>query len=63
MGRTGEVGAQGTSLALMGWVSGNTFVRVGRFSGTISSLIRVRVLGSAFGRIFGVEVELQGGLP
>jgi hypothetical protein len=43
----------------MGWVFGNTFVRVDRFSGTTSGLIRVRVLGSTFGRIFGVEIELS----
>jgi hypothetical protein len=57
MGWIGEVGVQGLSLALMGWVSGNTFVWVGRFLGAISDLIPVRVLGFAFGRTFGVGIE------
>jgi hypothetical protein len=41
----------------MGWVFGNTFVRVGRFSEAISDLIQTRALGFAFGRIFGVGIE------
>jgi hypothetical protein len=57
MGRSGEVGAQGSSLALMGWVSGNTFDKVGRFLGAISDLILARVLGSVLGMIFGEGIE------
>jgi hypothetical protein len=52
------VGAQGTSLDLMGWVFGNTLVRVGRFLGAFSDLILARALGFAFGMIFGVGTEL-----
>jgi hypothetical protein len=52
-------GAQGISLALIGWVSGNTFVWVGRFLGVISDLILARVLRFVFGRTFGVGIELS----
>jgi hypothetical protein len=47
------------SLALMGWASGNTFVWVSRFLGAISDLILARVLRFAFGRTFGVGIELS----
>ena len=57
MGWIGEVGAQGLSLVLMGWVFGNTFAKVGKFSGAISDLIWARALGFAFGKIFGVGIE------
>jgi hypothetical protein len=57
MGWIGGVGAQGSSLALMGWVYGNTFAWAGRFLGAISDLILARVLGFAFGRTFGVGIE------
>jgi hypothetical protein len=57
MGRIGGVGAQGSSLDLMGWVYGNTFAWVGRFLAATSGLILVRVLGFDFGRTFGVGIE------
>jgi uncharacterized membrane protein required for colicin V production len=59
MGWNGEDGAQGASLDLMGWVSGNTFVKVSKFLGAISNLILARALGFVFGRIFGVGIELS----
>ena len=58
MARIGGVCAKGTSLGLMGWVFRNTFVRVGRFLGAILDLIMARALKFAFGRIFGVGIEL-----
>jgi hypothetical protein len=57
MGQIGGVGAQGSSLALMGWVYGNTFAWVGRFLAAISGLMLARVLGFAFGRTFSVGIE------
>jgi hypothetical protein len=57
MGGGGGGVSQGSSLALIGWVFGNTFAWVGRFLGAISDLILARDLGFAFGRTFGVGIE------
>jgi hypothetical protein len=58
-GWTGVVGGQELSLALMEWVSRNTYVRVGRFLGVTAALTPARALGFVFGRTFGVEIELS----
>jgi hypothetical protein len=42
----------------MGWVFGNTFVRVGRFLGALSGLILVKALRFTLGMTFGAGIEL-----
>jgi predicted membrane protein len=58
MDRFGEDGAQVLFPVHMGWAYGNLFAWGGRILGIMSSLIRVWALGSAFGMMFGVGIEL-----
>ena len=57
-GSTWGLSDQGIFLVLMGWVYGNTFVRVDRFLGAFLDLILARALRFAFGMMFDVGIEL-----
>jgi hypothetical protein len=58
MDRFGENSAQVLSPVHMGWACENLFAWGGRILGGMSSLIRGWALGSAFGMISGVGIEL-----